>query len=1420
MKLHLGLDIGSISINTVLIDKDRNIVENRYNYCHGKPFLVLKDILSEIIESHGTEKIGITAITGTGGKLAAEFIGGHFVNEIIAQSSSVAVLYPKANSVIEIGGEDSKLILMEGKEVDHKSSLSDFAMNTLCAAGTGSFLDQQAKRIGVSIENEFGELALKSENPPHIAGRCSVFAKSDMIHLQQIATPVHDIVAGLCFAVARNFKSIMARGKELAKPVIFQGGVAANAGVVRAFREILNLKEDDLIIPKYHASMGAIGALFHILDHPPGAEKPFKGLKELNIYLTNEKPDSSHLEPLKLSGNRYPDNIVLKWNGSEKLGVYLGLDVGSLSTNVVLIDDENNVVARRYLPTASKPLDAIQSGLSEIYEEVGDKVEVKAAGTTGSGRYLTGDFIGADIIQNEITAQATATIYYDQSVDTIFEIGGQDSKYISVESGVVVDFEMNKVCAAGTGSFLEEQAEKLKINIKEEFGKMALNAQKPVRLGDRCTVFMESDLNSHQQKGVPKEDLVGGLAYSIVQNYLQKVVGDKRIGNKIFFQGGVTNNKAVVAAFEKILGKPVIVPPHFDVTGAIGVAMLARDKMNNEIGAKTRFKTFNISKTSFSIDKFTCKAKFNDKKEPCSNRCEIRRVKIEGSKKSLFYGGRCEKFEIKERKGKGKDIPNLFEERLKLLLGDYEKEAKNNRITIGITRGLSIFYQQFPFWRTFFRELGFHVVLSSPTDRPMVAKSLELLATETCLPVEIMHGHVHDLLKKNVDYVFTPFIVNQKAAKNNPTSNCNCPWIQSYPFMIRAALADNKDKEKLLIPTLHFRYTGRMLNKELSRFMSEKFGISKSKVVKAIRSADEAQDAFERAVEIRGQEALNDLPQDKEALVILGRPYNTGDPELNLRLAEKLINLDVLPIPVDFLPLDNEYIFNNYTKMYWPNGQKIISGSRIIAKDARLHAVYLGNFKCGPDSFLSHYVREEMRGKPYLQIEVDEHSADAGMLTRCEAFLDSLKGYRKVNIEKEKIYRPGKLLSAPTADRVLYVPYMCDGGYAMAAACRSCGIHAEVLPKQDETDIELGRKYTSSRECFPMICTTGSFLKKLMEPGCDPKKVSFFMPDHNGPCRFGQYNKLQKIIFNRAGFHDVNLISPSDENSYEDISGGKGTKFRFGAWKGFVAIDLLRKLLQERRPYEVVKGETDRVYQHWLQEVISSVERGTKDLAEVLKQAAKAFKGIKVANGIRKPVVSIVGEIFMRDNPYCSGFLVQKLEEMGAETLIAPFAEWISYSTYRYTRDSIWKRDIKGLFKSKTQQFSQSVSAKKYHNAIGDAAELEREIPVKEMLDLCGPYVHKDYDGDPAIAIGSAAGLTNTGISGIVNILPFSCLPGTLIESVSHVFRKDHDNIPWENIAYDGQDDTGIETRLEAFMHQAREYAKIKGYDKPREWPV
>ncbi|WP_167613553.1 acyl-CoA dehydratase activase [Maribellus sediminis] len=1392
---YLGSDIGSISVNTVLVNENKEIIEEFYDYSRGRPFNTLKNRLSEILEKHD-DISGTIALTGTGSKVASELLNGIAVNEIVAQSKAVMELYPEVRTVIEMGGEDSKLIFLEKNEVKEGMKLSDFTMNSLCAAGTGSFLDQQAKRIGVSIEKEFGEMALQSEKPPRIAGRCSVFAKSDMIHLQQVATPVHDIVAGLCFAVARNFKSTLGKGKPLVKPIIFQGGVAANQGMIRAFTETYNLQPGELIIPKHFASMGAIGAVLFALETNSFSQGKIS-LQKLTHYLEVGSNGSETL--LKLADRKHElikDTFSL--NGEKNIDAYLGIDVGSLSTNVVIIDKNNNVLSRRYLPTASRPLEAIKRGLAEVGEEIGSKVVIRAVGTTGSGRYLTGDFVGADSIQNEITAQATAAIQIDPEVDTIFEIGGQDSKYISISNGVIVDFEMNKVCAAGTGSFLEEQADKLGINIINEFGEKGLSAEHPAKLGERCTVFMESDLNSHQQNGTQKDNLIAGLAYSIVHNYLNRVVRDKPVGNKIFFQGGVTNNKAVLAAFEEVTGKAIHVPPHFDITGAIGAAILARQSIN---GDASRFKGFEISKTNYETDNFVCKS--------CANHCEIKRVKIEGETKPLFYGGICDKYEIDERKKAGADLPNYFEEREALLTEGFQNKKETDKISIGIPRALMNYYQLFAFWKTFFSELNFNLVVSDESDKKIITDALETMVSETCLPVEMVHGHVLNLIEKKVDYVFLPFVVNVQGDQDNPTNNCNCPWVQSHPYLVKAAFTDEKIREKLLIPSLHFRYFERALKKELQQFFSEKFDLPKAKIIKAIDKANEKQKLFEKNIKLKGRDVLSNLDENTWNFIIIGRPYNTGDPLLNLRLVKKLQNMNVRAIPMDFLPLEEENIFEDYPGMYWPNGQKILQASRIIARTKNLFAIYLSNFRCGPDSFLLHFVKNEMKGKPFMHLEVDEHSADAGMITRIEAFVDSLKGW-KINNEAKPVEEQSELKDTSKKvsfnERTIYFPYARDAVHFISAACRSCDIPSEVLPMADKKDLELGRKYTDGQECFPFICTLGSFLKKLKQPGLDPAKSSFFMPDHNGPCRFGEYNKLHRQVFDKLGYTEAKIVHPSNEDAYASIAPGQSTRWRKNTWQGIVAGDLLRKMQEQTRPYEIEKGETNRVYEKYLQKAIASVENNCNGLTKTLEEAARAFKAIPVNNPGSKPLVAIVGEIFMRDNPYCSNFLVDRLEKLGAETVMAPFGEWINYSTIRFVRDSRWKGNMKNLIKAKIQLFFQKTLEKKLTDSLGGIFNLAREVEVEEMLENCGEFIHKDYDGDPPLAIGSAVLLAGKSISGVVNILPFTCMPGTINCTVSQNLRQKYHGLPWENFAYDGNDNIGVDTRFEAFMFQVKEF--------------
>lgn len=1386
-KLHLGLDIGSISVNTIIMNDGLEVLEEHYTRMKGQPFQTVQRVLEEILRRIPAEQFETVSFTGIGGKPLSQLLGANFVNEIIAQAKAVQHLYPQVRSIIDIGGEDSKLILLEEEEGHLK--IGDFSMNTLCAAGTGSFLDQQASRLGFTIE-EFGELALKSKTPPRIAGRCSVFAKSDMIHLQQIATPDYDIVAGLCYAMARNFKSNVGKGKDFAKPIILQGGVAANLGMRKAFREVLEVSDGELIIPTHFASMGAIGAIFVTLEN-----KESKHLKALNLaplyqYLKEYQEESTPLKPLYLS----PHHLAKKGMSPSSppaerktVEAYLGIDVGSISTNLVVIDRDKKILAKRYLMTAGRPIEAVRTGLQEIGDEAGDRIEIKGVGTTGSGRYLTADFVGADLVRNEITAQATAAIHIDPKVDTIFEIGGQDSKYISIDNGVVVDFEMNKVCAAGTGSFLEEQAEKLDVSIKEEFGALALSADSPVKMGERCTVFIESDLVHHQQRGAQKDDLIAGLSYSIVQNYLNRVVEDRRIGDRIFFQGGTAFNKGVVAAFERYLNKEIIVPENHDVTGAIGVAILAMEEQTWE---KSSFKGFDLSQRRYEHSSFECKG--------CPNLCLIRKVSVEGEK-PLFYGSRCEKYDVIKR-AKGTAIPDLFEEREKMLFAPYQGEENLPKESpqIGIPRILH-FHEMFPFWKAFFTELGYRVILSDATHKELIRKGVENVVAETCFPIKVSHGHILNLLEKGVKKIFLPSIINLKSSHPEIPNSQACPYAQSLPYTIHSSIDFKKAQAEVLQPVFNFGLGREKLEKELIRFGRELHRGSKQ-VKKALEKAERFQALFYQSLLHRGKEILDQAGPHDKVMIIVGRPYNSCDSGVNLEIPKKLRDLGILSIPMDFLPLESVAPSEELREMYWRYGQRILAAGKIVREDPGLHAVYITNFGCGPDSFISHFFRNLSKGKPYLQLEIDEHSADAGAITRCEAFLDSLKSAKT---EKLLPTKKGKVKTDRT--RKIYIPRMCDHSYAVSAAFKACGVESEVIPPSDEETLYWGRKLTSGKECYPCIVTTGDMVKLVKDPKFDHERAAFFMPSGNGPCRFGQYHRFHRIVLDDLGFEHVPVYSPNqDETLYADL-GIMGSRFTRLAWQGIVAVDLLMKKLLETRPYEKKREQSDQVYQASLTRVCEAI-LNRNDLEKVLQESIEGFNQIPVIELGSKPVIGIVGEIFVRLNQFSNEDVIRKIEQYGGEAWIAPLTEWILYVNTISKARSLQKKSFSNLLKIFLTDYYQKKDEHRLEKLFKDSLRHFGEPKTKSLFKKAKPYIDSSFEGETILSVGKTIDFARRGVSGIVNIMPFTCMPGTIVSTLLKRYREENNNIPILNMAYDGQEQTNTLTRLEAFMYQAKEF--------------
>ncbi len=1465
--LHLGVDIGSVGCKIALLDDNKKKIFSDYQRTHGRPMEAARDMLARLFEIVPADRIATMVATGNASRKLCEILDIDFVNELICQSAAIAYLKPEVRTLVEMGGQDSKVIFLDeaGKAVDSVTTesdcdscdsdkcgdMADFTMNTNCAAGTGSFLDQQASRLNVDIESEFGDLALKSEVPPRVAGRCSVFAKSDMIHLQQQATPVYDIVAGLCLGLARNLKSTLCQGKDIIKPIAFCGGVASNAGVIRALEDVFDLENGELIVPEEHAVTGAIGAVLTQMREGASTgslQEPRVLLAKLDDYINENQTVGHRLELLKEPSNPAPDSLVhsdiLEKARAEgkKIKAFLGIDVGSISTNVVVMDEQKRVLSKAYLMTASRPLEAVRNGLAMV-DSVKDVVEICGIATTGSGRYLTGDFVGADVVINEITAQATGAAIVDPTVDTIFEIGGQDSKYISLEDGVVVDFEMNHACAAGTGSFLEEQAERLGMSIKKEFAAEAFKSDVPIRLGERCTVFMESDLLSYQQQGAERPDLTAGLCYSIVTNYINRVVGHRKIGQRVFFQGGTAFNRGVVSAFEAVTGKSIQVPDHHEVTGALGAAELARRhvmQQAEELGqpVKSKFKGFDLSQLEYKIRSFEC--------EHCSTNCEIKEVTIKGSD-TLYYGSRCDRYNIKKDNKQNKDIPDLFTQRQRML-EEYgrcdaksikarkEDQAKSSRRTIGIPMALSN-YQMLPMWGTFLDELGFDVVLSGKSTKSVIHEGVEAVLSQTCFPVKVAHGHVLELINKDVDFIWLPSIVSMESNFKANKHNQLCPYVQTIPYQVRVALqAKGIDftgvKNYILDNHIRFQEGLKGLRKTIYP-LADTLGVSKSLINRAIDAGLAAQKSFEKACQDRGKEVLDSLSPKQKACVIISRPYNGCDPGISLDLPRKLRKLNVLPIPIDFL----DYSTANVTEpelqreMYWKYGQNIFRAAHIIRDDPRLNAIYISNFSCGPDSFVITLFKELLtrtdpdgteHRKPSLVIEIDEHSADAGAITRLEAYLESLNAVESLQKENPIDYsKPAEQSQdSPWLDdlgdcsqRKLYIPWMGDPSYAVAAAFRACGQEAEVMPIADDETLKWGRKFTTGKECLPCMITTGDMLKKLTEEGTDPDKLAFFMPGSSGPCRFGQYNCSQKLVIKELGLpNTIPIVSPNqDSNFYEGFSQFKKDPTRL-AFNGMAAMDLSLKVLHKIRPYELEPGSADKAYNESLKKIENAIDQGVseKGLVSLMGELAEDFNNVEIDKSTPKPIVTIVGEMYVRSHRMSNNNIVLQLEQLGAEVALAGFDEWLYYTNLTRRLMALRQRDYGQLLQNYVKNYFQHRIEDKLAQPLEKYFGTLAEGDIAEVIELAKPYMHESFEGEAILSIGKIVESAHHGSAGAVNVMPFTCMPSTVVSAVSRQISIDMGGLPIVNISYDGQQDPTLQTRLEAFLHQVKNFDQRK----------
>ena len=1300
---YVGIDIGASSVKVAAVDAAGAVVRVLRRAHQGSPLPCLRALLDELANGEnepgarvapeaggraGGEgacesepaaasatsrplplgSCGGVAVTGSGaGMVRALAPGLRELEEVPALVKGVRALAPQAACVMQMGAQSG--VFATGFA---SGAAPEFAMNESCAAGTGSFFEDQMQRLGLPL-NSYSDLVARAQSVPRLSGRCSVFAKTDIIHRQQEGVPVEDILQGLCHATVKAFKATIVRSLPVEKPLALAGGTLLNAGVVRAVREVFDLGEDELLADPQLVNAQAVGAALAAAE----AGEADAQLVALRAALGGESAGRAddlarlpRLPHVDCTPNRGFALAPSPWNpagapaydggavprsaavdalaAGQPVPVALGVDVGSTSTNLVLVSTDGVLLDAQYLRTRGNPKQAVRDGLASLAQRVGSRAHVVAAGVTGSGRTMIGNLIGADAVRDEITAQARAAAAADPLVDTVFEIGGQDSKYIGLAAGQVADFQMNKVCAAGTGSFVEEQAARLGIALPD-YGALALSAERPVDLGERCTVFVETAINAALAKGATKPEVAAGLCLSVVRNYLHKVVNNKPVGRRIVLQGGVAYNPAIVAAFLAYAGDDLTVSPYFAVSGAVGAALLAAEAqgvLSVQTGV-TADKTFPPSNfKGWDLSGASHAARRVDPEEIAANRAFFHKVD-------------------------------------EMYLEGYDPVRDPAKKTVGIPRALML-HKLFPMANAFFKQLGFNVVLTDASDEETVRLAQASAQGETCYPVKLVHGHMAQLLDAGVDYVFMPSVHTIRHLKSTVPHNYACTYMQSIPAIVAKELDYEGHGITLLNPQMNLDF-GQGAMAEVMLEVGAQLGRTPQETARAMLAGGFAVTEFTRKTEELGDQLLASLKPGERVIVIITRNYGIVDPALNMGIPDLLLDRGQKVITVSHLHAHDLGISADYPGVVWPFGQHILSGAKLVRRDPRLFAVYLTNHGCGPDTMISHLFAEEMAGKPYLQIEMDEHYSKVGVETRVEAFLNAIEHYeaadlrgaptstRVVNSACEPV-RKGELAGLPS-----FGPY----GPLAAQWLRDQGIPVRELVPTPAT-LELGRKECTSKEYYSFASLLGVSLAAVGEggdgeaaaDGCTAVRSEgptqaygegagavdgphaehdvaaaavasaeggwrvgqLLLPSSQGGEADGQFDRVIRSVLDAKGHGDVRVVAPDVELLPCNVADLEGL------FVHVLAGDVVWAAAPAARPA--------------LQETFAKPHLTLEDVLTAASAARESWQDVPVAP---RKTLALVGEWLLVVGDELTGGLFARLEGEGYRAMRAPFAEYLLF---------------------------------------------------------------------------------------------------------------------------------------------------------------
>ncbi len=1359
----LGICLGASTISTVQ-RVSGEMRSTRTNH-GGKVSEVVKELIHNAIPA----RVGIT------GRKFRDLIN----IETVSEPEAVELAYDHIRP--QYAGMDS--ILSAGSEsflvyaLDNRGRIRSVSTGNKCASGTGEFFLQQIKRMDLDADDAVKIAA--SFEPHEIASRCSVFSKSDCTHALNKGVEKGRVAAGLCMMMAGKMIELLRAVN--AKRVMVVGGVSQNQVVMRFLRKVF----PGIIIPGEAPYFEALGAMLWA---------------EQNGCLTEKREDL-----VKTSFNSFPILPKLQ-SGTSKVqfksaprsrfhsGDYIvGLDVGSTTTKAVLIRTDNQaIVASEYLRTLGDPVSAGRNCYRTLLDRIPDGIHpnIVGLGITGSGRQIAGLHALTEETINEIMAHAAAAVHFDPEVDTIFEIGGQDAKYTFITNGVPTDYAMNEACSAGTGSFLEEAC-------MESFGvetshiaQAALASRAPPNFSDQCAAFIGSDIKTAVQEGASREDSIAGLVYSVCQNYLNRVKGNRLVGKKVFMQGGVCYNRAVPLAMATLCDREIIVPPEPGLMGAFGAAIEVQRKISSGLIKKRFIDLAELASREINpAEPFIC----NGGREMCDRRCRIDRYLI--NERTYPFGGACNRYynsstrENADREGF--DMVRTREDRI------YQNPpicSGNGRSrTVGI---LSSLYTNtaYPLYAHFFSKLGLKVVRSDNPD----PEGFLAVGSNFCFPVLQSHGFLKDMLNKNPDRIFIPHVKNAYL-KTSDAANCTCPLIQGEPYYLKAAFHDELDP-RLLTEVLDFN-SKKQLGRAFIR-IGRKLGFARRKSLEAFDEAWGIFESMHEQMKASGRDFLSSLPQENSAVVLFGRSYNAFTKVGNMGVPNKFTTRGCRIIPFDFLPIaDNGG--STIDSMYWAAGQGILQAAEFIREKPNLFGVFITNFSCGPDSFIIERFRSIMGHKPFLTLEFDAHTADAGIDTRIEAFLDVVKGYRGLNLSqaKEKDFLPaqtsinsgifhvrtsdGRLLDIRDPDVHMLLPSMGDTSTkAIAAAMRYIGIRATALRPPGQVEMSLGKGDTSCKECLPFILSTGS-LHRYLNERTSPDEISvYFLPGTNGPCRFGQYNVSLREFIRKNRFQNVAVLSLSSENGYAGMPPGFTTRAIFGLHIGDGLDDIHAGILALAEDKEGALQAFEAARERILGSLASDSRSEVMSILDEEMETLAAIRKTKTLEEVTK--ITLTGEVYVRKDGFSSQYLVQKLARKEILVKTSPVYEWIQYINYIVASGTGFRVTPLDRLKAKIKCYLMERSEITVQKRLARSGFYAgHRINMDYLLKKGSSLISTEFTGEAILTVSSTLKEIGDETHGVISIGPFGCMPCRVAESIlNHRLRDEKHNFSRRNGAF------------------------------------